>query len=57
MAEIEIHELTEQEWEAGKAATLDRLGCTEAELEEMAATGKYASPRHRKTWLATRNTN
>lgn len=56
MDKIEIHELTEQEWEAGKAATLDRLGCTEAELEDMAATGEYASPRHRKAWLATRNT-
>ena len=50
--EVEVFELTREEWDAGVAAELARLGLTYEELAEQARTGDFACEDARWVWLA-----
>jgi hypothetical protein len=52
MQEVEVFELTREEWDAGVAAELARLGLTYEELAEQARTGDFACEDARWVWLA-----
>ena len=52
MEEVEVVELTREEWEGVKAADLARLGLTYEELAEQARTGDFACEDARWIWLA-----
>lgn len=47
----EVIEVTSREWHLSAARGLRKLGCTFAELSEMARTGDFASGRHHSLWF------
>ena len=52
MQEVEVIELTREEWDTLVAAELARLGLTYEELAEQARTGDFACEDARRVWLA-----
>ena len=52
MQDVEVIELTREEWDALVAAELARLGLTYEELAEQARTGDFACEDARRVWLA-----
>ncbi len=50
--EIEVDELTREEWDALSAVELARLGLTYEELAEQARTGDFGCEDARWVWLA-----
>jgi hypothetical protein len=52
MQEVEVIELTREEWDALAAAELARLGLSYEELAEQARTDDFSCPDARRVWLA-----
>jgi len=52
MQEVEVTELTRQEWDALGALELAKLGLTYDQLAKQALTGDFACEDARRVWLA-----
>jgi hypothetical protein len=54
MDEVEVFELSAEEWEAAKNRALASIGLTYEELEQQAKSGVFESFKHRKVWHVVR---